>query len=351
MAERLTWPARVLAVVGLVGVGVAAGVTAVRDVSPELPAAVVDEVADYVVVHGVTDGAVETSVALEWSSGEVLRAPAGWSAGVVTGLANSSGGMFREGDVVVAVDRVERVGLATRAPLVRPLGAGAEGSDVVELRAALERLGFLASGTGGDRPDRWDEELRAAIGDLGVSLGVAPRPSVFDPVWVVWMPSVEVEGSLLLEVGQAAPAAGEAVTSSVARLSRARLTAGAPSGDAGFVVSVDGLPPVRVDGSEVHEDDLGGLGAGLLAQGVDPASTERRFAVLSLDSPTPVARVAAASLQVGAQRTCAWLVDAGLVEVDVIGSQLGVAFVRVIPELPDGARLLADPPAEVRATC
>lgn len=349
MAEKLSWSARLMAAAGLVGVGVAVGLTVAHDVSPELPRAVDDGVAEYVVVHGVTDRSGETSVGLEWARGEVLRAPEGWS-GVVTRVSVSPDGLVREGDQPYDIDGVRRVALATSAPLVRELPWGSVGSDVTELRAALERRGLLDAESGGDRPDRVDTEMRDAIAALGESLGVTPRPAVFDPAWVVWIPRPVVEAAPILEVGERAPAAGEPITDGGVWLERAWLTAGAAAaGD--HVVSIDGLPAVRVEGSEVHPDDLVELGTSLLAVGADPESSERRFGEMRLATPMPVARLAAASMQTGAERVCVWLADGRLVEVDVVGSQLGVAHVRVVPELPDGARLLADPPIDVRDSC
>lgn len=350
MAERLTWSARALATVGLVALGAASALAITAEAEPDLTQAVADDQLVVPVVEAVSDGRLEVSVELTWQQGRVLRAPAGWE-GIVTSVAPQPDGMVREGDRPLAIDGIERIALATTAPLVNPIGLGTVGSDVVELRDALARIGLLPMNTGGSRPERADRELIRALAALGTSLHVPDGALQFDPSWLIWMSEPAMPTEVLLEVGEAAPPAGAAIASEPVRLTSAVISQDPPPGGGQFHVSIDGFDPVAIDGRSVISAELPDLGERLLASGVDPASNDLRSALVSRVEPIQVLRVQASAIGAVGGRTCVWLSDGTTVRVEVVASQLGVSDLVPVPDLDGASNVVAFPSTELRELC
>lgn len=350
MAERLTWSARALAAVGLVALGAASALAITAEAEPDLTQAVTDDQLMVPVVEAVSDGRLEVSVQLAWQQGRVLRAPAGW-AGVVTAVAPQPDGMVREGDRPYAVDGIDRIALATTAPLVTPVELGTVGGDVVELRNALARIGLLPMDTGGSRPERADRELIRALAALGTSLHAPGASPAFDPSWLIWLSEPALPAQLLLDVGEAAPPAGTVIASEGVRLASAVISQDPPSGGGRFRVSVDGFDPVAIDGRSVISAELPNLEERLLAAGVDPASNDLRSAVVSRVEPIAVLRVQASAIGAVAGRTCVWLSDGTTVRVEVIASQLGISDLVPVPDLDGAPLVVAFPSPELREHC
>jgi len=261
VAERLSWSARALAAVGLLAVGGACALAMTSEADPDLTRAVSDDQLVVPVVAAVSDGRLEVSVELSWQPGRVLRAPPGW-AGIVTAVTPPADGTLDEGDRPFAVGGVDRIVIATTAPLVNPVKAGATGPDVLELRGALTRLGLLPPDSGGSRPERADNEFMRALAALGTSLRAPGTAPAFDPSWLIWTGGPAVTMDLLLEVGEAAPSAGTPIASEGVRLTSAAITQDPPLGGGQFVVSVDELDPVKLNGRAIVPEELAALGDG-----------------------------------------------------------------------------------------
>lgn len=86
---------------------------------------------------------------------------------VVTAVPQEAGGTLHEGAPALEVGGRPVVALAGDLPSFRDLRLGDTGVDVDQLRAALERLGFLADGS----PGAFDEGVVAAVEDLYSSIG------------------------------------------------------------------------------------------------------------------------------------------------------------------------------------
>lgn len=350
MAERLTWSARALATVGLVALGAASALAITAETDPDLTQAVADDELVVPVVEAVSDGRLEVAVELTWQQGRVVRAPAGWE-GIITAVAPQPDGMVREGDRPYAVDGIDRIALATTAPLVSPVGLGTVGSDVVELRNALARIGLLPMTSGSTTPERADRELVRALAALGTSLHVPGRSPQFDPSWLIWIGEPAMPMEILLQVGEAAPPAGTIIASEGVRLTSAVISQDPPSGGGQFHVSIDGFDPVAIDGRSVISAELLNLGERLLAAGVDPASTDLRSALISRVEPIEVLRVQASAIGAVGGRTCVWLADGTTVRVEVVASQLGVSDLVPVPDLDGASEVVAFPSMELRVLC
>lgn len=152
------------------------------------------------------DPSVSATLSAQWSVDRVLVAPA-WS-GLVTEVMVHDGVVVVEGQPVMSVDGVVRFAGATPRPFHRELPAGAVGADVGQLQQLLIRLGLITDEVQADRMDR---PTVMAVRALAALLGVPePARSVFDPGWMVWMPSgtpVNV-GSFETAAGVVAPPAG-----------------------------------------------------------------------------------------------------------------------------------------------
>ncbi|HQZ36614.1 MAG TPA: hypothetical protein PK020_19450 [Ilumatobacteraceae bacterium] len=350
MAERLSWAARALAAVGLLAVGGACALAMTSEADPDLTRAVADDELVVPVVAAASDGRLEVSVELSWQPGQVLRAPPGW-AGIVTAVTPPADGTLDEGDRPFAVGGVDRIVIATTAPLVNPVKAGATGPDVLELRGALTRLGLLPPDSGGSRPERADNEFMRALAALGTSLRAPGTAPAFDPSWLIWTGGPAVTMDLLLEVGEAAPSAGTPIASEGVRLTSAAITQDPPLGGGEFVVSVDELDPVKLTGRAVVPEELAALGERLLKLGADPDSGDLRAGVIFRTTPIDVLRLQASAIGVAGTNTCVWLADGTPIRIEIVASQLGVSDLVPVAELAASPDVLAFPSVELRALC
>jgi len=150
------------------------------------------------------------SVEIEFERPQVLVAGAGL-AGTVTKVSDAS--ILRNGAFVLAVDGVDRVLFSSPEPFYRPLKVSDSGADVRRLQTMLTELGFsdapLEPGVV-DFPTLL--AIRAFSGYLGANPGGAILDQYFDPAWIVWSSTPEIEvGEYSVEQGAPAPIAGSPI--------------------------------------------------------------------------------------------------------------------------------------------
>lgn len=105
--------------------------------------------------------------------------------GTTTAVHARSGAEVVSGDEVVTVDGVARLAWAVDRPFWRPLRAGDMGEDVAALQGLLAELGHFDGEVDASFGDAVADAVRALADDLGVR----PTTAVFDPGWIVWLPS------------------------------------------------------------------------------------------------------------------------------------------------------------------
>ena len=217
----------------------------------------------------------DVGLQLEWSAPVDILAPA-WS-GVVTAVEVTAGQLIRDGQPIAVVDRVQRFGFSTNEPFSRPLGDGDSGADAGQLNALLARLG----------DEHGDGNAVTAATVRGIEayarrIGAAPT-DVFDPSWVVYLPSAELTiSTVAVHVSAPAPGAGTPLFTSVPTLVGASVVRAAaldhlvvPGGDAATSTATATRPGAAdlvavPDGAELRFGDLT-LSVDASGTAVDPA--------------------------------------------------------------------------------
>ncbi len=290
-------------------------------------------------LEGITDGPVPivteagtrsvdtraaATIALSWMDGPTLKSP-GFD-GRVTRIAVEGGDTIISGDIILAVDGIDRIALATPEPMVRTLDRGDKGPDVEWLQGYLTEAGFFAediTGTYGYRTDRAVKAWRTSLGD--------PDPSgVFLPQLILWLPGEPfVVDAMLVAVDDVAPGVGSPVVTSPSSLSTAlvgvREGQTVPvSGDLVFAPS-EGDTIALSRGLAVI--DLGSVAASLAVS----AEVESVDGFVTATSSMEVATVpTSAVIADGTGGVCVWKVDGdgfSVFPVELARATAGVAFV------------------------
>lgn len=145
------------------------------------------------------------NASLEWGPALEVFAP-DWS-GVVTDIYRSEGETVTSGEAVLSINGVDRLAFASGQPFWRPLRRGDIGADVNELQQLLVGRGYDVQPDG-----EFGATTQEAVKLLEASLGILKPGGVFDPGWVLWLPSEAFEiSSIETSVGSPAPSAGSAV--------------------------------------------------------------------------------------------------------------------------------------------
>lgn len=153
-----------------------------------------------------------------WDSRTSVRAPA-WS-GLVTQVPAALGDTLSPLEVVVQIDNIDRLGWHADKPFYRLLGANTTGEDVDELQSLLVELDLLDESSTGIV----DQATGDAVAELSVLLGLSRPARVFDPGWIVHLPSPELKiAAVNIEVGMAAPATGSELFTASPELLSGRL--------------------------------------------------------------------------------------------------------------------------------
>lgn len=279
--------------------------------------------------EGRQDALVEFALSL----GTTLKA--GGLLGVVTSVSAARGYGLMSGDPVYAVDRVEIRAMRSDAPLHRDLGLGTEGPDVFEIERYLASGGFLQ----GDPDTVFDRVTAAAVRAYQADVGIVDGDGRFRPGMVVWLPEEPFPvGEVLVQIGAAAPGAGESVIRRIPDVVSARFVG--PDGqrlrfEGDRVLELDGHVVGTVSGNdgvtaETVASMLNQLGESTSM--IDGTSWSIPV-VLRFPEPRAVFVVASSAVMVDSEgsRNCVWSVgaDGALrpVVVDPVGGTFGVTDV------------------------
>lgn len=258
--------------------------------------------------------------------------------GTVTAFTCTTGGTVRSGDVVAAVDGRPVVAMATSVPLWRDLALDDRGDDVRALQSELARLGsrIVADGIVGP------STIRAARTFL-VQHGVAKADLAADAVPIAafaWIPAPETTvRSCAAVVGAPVPDDGVLV-SLPAELRSARLEQTPTDAVAGARQVDVSSTTIDIGADGIIADDTGLRAIESLAEyqstiaSADGVPT--LIATWSLAEPIDVDVLPPTALwDVVDGTACVQPTEGDARRVDVVGSELGQAFVRA----PAGARL------------
>jgi len=169
----------------------------------------------------VIDDRIAATAEVVYGEAKVLLAP-DWR-GVVTALALSSGRPIKSGEVVVAINGVDRIAVHSSEPFYRSLQLRDRGPDVERLQTILRGLfGDAECGIDGV----YGRSTAQAVRRLSQRLG-AEAADRFDPTWFVWLSTAEFTSeSSELAVGAPAPSAGTVIATSGSDAARLELSAG-----------------------------------------------------------------------------------------------------------------------------
>ena len=204
------------------------------------------------------DGAMDGTITATLTPGIQVTAPA-WQGGVVTRVDVKPGDTVSTGGVLLAIDGIGRMAIASPAPFYRMLTVGDSGDDVLNLEQALKTIGDFA-GT----PNRdYNETTAAAVRKLEKKLGVGAPTGVFDPLWAVWLPAEGLTAQTVhVAVNAAAPTQGSAVFATAPSIASIKLSG--PAGPVDFASGAYVLAQNGADVAVIHGD--GDVNADLLGK-------------------------------------------------------------------------------------
>ncbi|ROP74714.1 peptidoglycan-binding protein [Curtobacterium sp. PhB115] len=342
----MRWPSGTLVGLGVlvVAAGVAAGVVVALPIEP--PAALATATPASTVRATERTDADERQVQLTLDAGSP-RAVVTTRTGTVTASSCSTGGVLRSGDVAARIDGAPVVALASGVPLWRDLELDDRGDDVSGLQQELTRLGaglsvdgILGRGT-----------LRAAQQFL-VDRGVPRTDLLQDGIprdAFSWLPAAESTVQTCAAVVGAPVGADGVLAELPAELRGARI-------DATPVDPAPGDRVLRVGSAEVPIDAHGVVSstetlaevAALPEYAVTVGSADGAPtlpAAWSLRHPRVVHVLPPTALfAVTGGRACVQPTSGGPIRVEVLGSELGQAFVRPVDgRTLDRVRATPDP--------
>lgn len=251
-------------------------------------------------------------LALRWVQYPAIVA--GPWAGIVTRNPISSLDAVSEGDVVIQIDGVDRVAVATTVPFFRSLTFGDSGPDVVQLRLAMGRLGWMDD-IASDPNSPYDAAMFAATRSFALSIGVSGYVSGFDPAWVAWLPAGNSAFVWASDtpVGGPAPTAGMPIGLTPPALASAVVTPDVSNGPppAGFLG--DGLWVVAPAGEDlrIHLTDRSVASADLavLSAQLNPTDSEWTGNVRAATTTPSVAMPSSAFLYKDGGQGCVYVRD------------------------------------------
>ncbi|HLF43825.1 MAG TPA: hypothetical protein VJA46_09905 [Acidimicrobiia bacterium] len=255
--------------------------------------------------------------------------------GLVTAVPVVAENVIDDGDTVLEVDRVPRIGYLGPAPFHRSLVVGDVGADVALLAEVLVRWGLMSLHEGAT----YDQAVRSGVAALAARVGVSSDGRVFDRSWLVWIgPDPFPVSTLPALVGDRVTdgfvvATGLAPVKSVTVVEASGSPLMAPGE---WVFEADGVSTVLSDGV-VAEDDLAQFGS---------APVDGLAGTVHRSTAREVSMIAATAVQVGTEgEACVWVDEGGAfrpVEVEVSG---GRASLSEVTGLVDGAVVLVNPAA------
>ena len=274
-------------------------------------------------------------------------APPSWS-GIVTAIMVSNDQLISNGDPILSIDSVTRIGFHSGLPFFRSLEVGSTGLDVTELQAMLRAMQLSTQ-----QPNsKFDRETLSGVRRLAELLGVQGRVNVFDATWVVWLPNDQFEiGKFTVRINGEAPPRGTPWLSGrrqlralqVLRIAQDQSTSPLDSGS--WTISIDAsaetfawTPP-----NEIDESALARIERALPTSATDIGTTGRAVATDSIE----VSAVPASSVVEDHGKLCVFTSDsAGGFISKAIRLQDGaqpVGAVTLIVPVPNLADVVANP--------
>jgi hypothetical protein len=274
----------------------------------------------------ITDERQVRIVATALPGPEVAAGPA---RGTITAVGVAPGDTLVDGAVLFQVDGIDRFGFASSIPFYRPISAGTEGPDVVELHRLLA-LEDIIDDLPAD-PAIATFATGQAISRFAGSLGAA-RTTTFDPGWVVFLPSPDlIAASVSLKIGRPAPSQGAVIITTPGTVTSARLASGNQE-PLNFAPGVEYI--AIVDGKEFTVDTATqSIAATELARLRAPGETERDGIPALTKRKTPLQTLAVPSSSVmtnDAGTLCVWRLEDKAyraVTVTIAGARGGVTNV------------------------
>ncbi|TFD00502.1 efflux RND transporter periplasmic adaptor subunit [Cryobacterium sinapicolor] len=240
-----------------------------------------------------------------------------WS-GLVQEVRLEAGAVLRSGQVVVVIDGISRLAIASGRPFSRTLVEEDIGDDVARLNAVLRDRGLDAGNS-----DVFTRRTLSGVRALADSIGAANPDDVsgFDPTWFIFLQSDVPISEISLRVGSPAPAAGEVIATGKPLITSARLQ---ERPDAGFETAIT---PEDSDGAASQSGDDKTAGAGeVLYVGSQPLelTEDRGFVAPSdlaaLESLTePDSTVVRASLETQ-PKAGTWLIPSAAIFAEESGN-------------------------------
>ncbi|MEN8235681.1 MAG: hypothetical protein ABFR89_12255 [Actinomycetota bacterium] len=290
----------------------------------------------------VDDGLIRVELAPAWSSPEVVYTehPA---FGTVTRVVAEPESAIGIGDVILSVDRVDRIAWIGETPFHRPLRVRDTGSDVVDLHILLVTLGYLE----GELGDTFTSATRDAVRGLESDLGVGKPVGVFDPGWIVRIPSDSFDvGEVHVRVGGAAPQPGGAILSGAARVTQVQVfdlaTRSSPVLDEGrWILTIDDAEFVIDNREVISQVAILDYLTAVSEPGDEPVRGELRR-----ESPRATLSLPIGAVQSGASgTTCVWSVlDSGYSPVPVSVEAPGPGYV-IVADIGASDEILLNPSA------
>ncbi len=275
--------------------------------------------------------------------------------GLITAVHTESDAVISSGDVVIAIDGINRIAIATPSPLHRDLISGMTGADVTAVQEFLVSRGLLDEVTG-----VYDRATTAAVKELRITLGEIKPPGTLDRSLFVWLPHEQWSvGKVTASVGTPAPAAGQVLFESLPTVTAARLVElnddAVTSADATWKITLDDLVIFLDESGEIPSNELGVLDvparALIAKQGVADSNgvAPTLVAQISRVEAQAFLTIPATALVTDDAGACVWVVaspflpeTAQSIDVDIVGSgsRPGTANIAEI-DLPD--QILANP--------
>jgi peptidoglycan hydrolase-like protein with peptidoglycan-binding domain len=170
---------------------------------------------------GSTDVTQWTTVTVTaaWGPRILVVAP-NWY-GTVERIEASVGDMIESGDVVLRVNGVDRIAVATADPFWRFLRRGDAGDDVRALEEWLAAAGYYE----GQADGRFGRDVETAVKHWATDIGVSSSDGTFDPGWLLWLPEPSVPvAEIDVAPASPVPAAGSVVLAGPLPLESVSLT-------------------------------------------------------------------------------------------------------------------------------
>lgn len=296
-----------------------------------------------VVRPGSVGSSMELNVVAQWSSSAVGTNEA---AGVVTGVAASSGDEVTQGAVLYRVAERPVVVAEGSVPAFRAIGEGVTGEDVAQLQRMLGALGFSSGSADGEAGPATASAVRAWQRSLGMA-----ATGVVELGDVIFVPSLPARVSIDTDViARGARVAGGESVVNMLTAPRFRIpvtdtqAAAIPAGSRVELTSPDGDSWEAVTAGQTRDDDAGTVDialepvadAGICGEGCPQipiaGDTLLRARIVTLPEVGGLVVPTAALVTDADGRTGVFDSDGTFVPVEVIASARGMSVIEGVSE-------------------